>query len=104
MLVLSSQAGGGVQELSDTSLRLISRLENMLMPRAPTLWEAWMSGALRRTLTTDLPRTLQVIQHTSQLVQQELRSEISKYINKRVSVYLFTDLFTVFIILYIFFI
>ncbi|XP_062848903.1 uncharacterized protein LOC134311229 [Trichomycterus rosablanca] len=76
---LRRQAGGGtaMQELSDTSLRFTRTVENLLTPRAPALWDAWMSGAVRRTLTSSLPQTLQVLQHTSQLIQQELRKPLA---------------------------
>lgn len=76
-LYTNVQAGGNepIRELSHAVLNLIRRAENLLLQRAPMPWELWTSGFVRHMLTHSLPRTLHILQHMSQLVQQELKSE-----------------------------
>lgn len=64
-----------MQELSHAILYVTHQAENLLLQRAPMPWDLWTSGSIRHTLMHSLPRTLQILQHMSQLVQQELKSE-----------------------------
>ncbi|XP_046708205.1 uncharacterized protein LOC124387728 [Silurus meridionalis] len=65
-----------MQELSHAILHVTRRAENLLLQKAPVPWDLWVSGNVRQTLTNGLPRTLQIFQHMSQLIQQELKKPL----------------------------
>ncbi|XP_058251674.1 apolipophorins isoform X3 [Hemibagrus wyckioides] len=79
LLDFRRQAGGNepVQELSQSILHMMRRAENLLLQRGSLPWDLWMSGSVRHAFTHSLPRTLQILQHMSQLVQQELRKPLA---------------------------
>ncbi|KAL2097205.1 hypothetical protein ACEWY4_006412 [Coilia grayii] len=66
-----------LQELSLGPLRLIQRMEVMLHQRVGLPWAAWRAGPLRRAVTDTLPRSLLLLHHTAQLVQQELHKPLA---------------------------
>ncbi|XP_063076045.1 uncharacterized protein LOC134466078 [Engraulis encrasicolus] len=66
-----------LQELSLWPLRVTQRLEVLLHQRAGLPWAAWRAGPLRRVATETLPRTLLLLHHTAQLVQQELHKPLA---------------------------
>ncbi|KAK3567891.1 hypothetical protein QTP86_027307 [Hemibagrus guttatus] len=79
LLDFRRQAGGNepVQELSQSILHLMRRAENLLLQRGSMPWDLWTSGSVRHVFTHSLPRTLQILQHMSQLVQQELKKPLA---------------------------
>ncbi|XP_053537772.1 uncharacterized protein LOC108267234 [Ictalurus punctatus] len=79
LLEFRRQAGGNepMQELSHAILYVTHQAENLLLQRAPMPWDLWTSGSIRHTLMHSLPRTLQILQHMSQLVQQELKKPLA---------------------------
>ncbi|KAB5579798.1 hypothetical protein PHYPO_G00199100 [Pangasianodon hypophthalmus] len=79
LLEFRRQAGGNepMQELSHAILQVTRRAENLLLQKAPMPWDLRMSGSIRHTFTHSLPQTLQILQHMSQLVQQELKKPLA---------------------------
>ncbi|XP_053351528.1 uncharacterized protein LOC128521637 [Clarias gariepinus] len=79
LLEFRRQARGNkpMQELSQAILHVTRRAENLLLQQTLTPWDFWMSGSVRQMLTHSLPRTLQMVQHMSQLIQQELKKPLT---------------------------
>lgn len=64
-----------LEALTSAPLRLAQRLEGFLGRRGGGLVLPWQNAPLHRLLTETLPRFLDLLQRTSLLGQQELRSE-----------------------------
>ncbi|TSS97525.1 Vitellogenin [Bagarius yarrelli] len=79
LLELRRQSAGNepMQELIHSILHMTRRTENLLLQRALMPWDLWTSGSVRHMLTSRLPRTLQILQHQSQLIQQELKKPLA---------------------------
>ncbi|XP_047657702.1 uncharacterized protein LOC113644112 isoform X2 [Tachysurus fulvidraco] len=79
LLDFRRQTGGNepMQELSHSILHMMRRAENLLLQKGQMPWDLWTSGSIRHVFTHSLPRTLQILQHMSQLVQQELKKPLA---------------------------
>lgn len=72
---LQSRDSALLQDLSVVLLRASQQAEALLKQTDGGLLSLWLRSLLRRSLTIGLPHFLTVLQQTSLLGQQELRSE-----------------------------
>ncbi|KAL0966760.1 hypothetical protein UPYG_G00299790 [Umbra pygmaea] len=66
-----------LQDLSRAALRFTQIIEALLGQSEADSWVSWRTSRLRQALTHSLPRLLVMLQHASQLGQQELRRPLT---------------------------